>query len=149
MATTSESVVSAVSPSQERLIRDTLRSHYKLPAGQIASLLSSLSDQLSKCDEEVAKSVTCSGILERNRSQREFGSSWIELLELDRAPLYCKMYYYNLMIFNGIIVARATRSKGARAQSPLDPTPRSSIFTARANSLLEQSSCSRQILYSA
>ncbi|KAJ7773926.1 hypothetical protein B0H16DRAFT_114793 [Mycena metata] len=55
MATTSESVVSAVSPSQERLIRDTLRSHYELPAGQIASLLSSLSDQLSKCDEEVAK----------------------------------------------------------------------------------------------
>ncbi|KAJ7737550.1 hypothetical protein B0H16DRAFT_1466190 [Mycena metata] len=55
MATTSESVVSALSPSQERLIRDTLRSHYELPAGQIASLLSSLSDQLSKCDEEVAK----------------------------------------------------------------------------------------------
>ncbi|KAJ7757890.1 hypothetical protein B0H16DRAFT_1885383 [Mycena metata] len=73
----------------------------------------------------------------RNRSQREFGSSWLELLELDRAQLYCKMYYYNLMVFNGIIVARATRSKGARAQSPLDPTPRSSIFTARANSLLE------------
>ncbi|KAJ7150706.1 hypothetical protein C8R46DRAFT_963296 [Mycena filopes] len=42
-------------PSQEGLIRELLRSHSHLPAGQASSLISSLSDELSKCDTEIAR----------------------------------------------------------------------------------------------
>ncbi|KAJ6566468.1 hypothetical protein B0H19DRAFT_710957 [Mycena capillaripes] len=37
------------------VIRDLIRSHYQLPAGQLSSIISSLSEELSRCDEENAR----------------------------------------------------------------------------------------------
>ncbi|KAF8214221.1 hypothetical protein K438DRAFT_999975 [Mycena galopus ATCC 62051] len=49
------STSNASEASQNSLIRDILRSHHQLPPAQLASILDSLSDQLSRCDEEVAQ----------------------------------------------------------------------------------------------
>ncbi|KAJ7830337.1 hypothetical protein B0H14DRAFT_3464940 [Mycena olivaceomarginata] len=41
--------------SRKALINDLIRSHYQLPPEELSSLLASLSGQLSKCDEELAR----------------------------------------------------------------------------------------------
>ncbi|KAJ7260308.1 hypothetical protein B0H12DRAFT_1181989 [Mycena haematopus] len=41
--------------SQNTLMQDLIRSHHQLPTAQLLSMLTSLSDQLASCDEEVAR----------------------------------------------------------------------------------------------
>ncbi|KAJ6454382.1 hypothetical protein C8R45DRAFT_1037954 [Mycena sanguinolenta] len=77
-----------MSDSQNALIDDLVRSHHQLPTSQFSSILTSLSNQLASCDEEVARLRAKIDELGRHRTdlQEQYNRCQTLLVPVRRLP---------------------------------------------------------------